>query len=157
MAIGEVHHVALCVRDLERSVAFYCDVLGFKKSLDIRLDDPERNTRLLEAPPGTRARSAMLRKARSTVGQIELIQLDPPLPDPAGPPPTGTPGVLLLSFEVTGEELDAIHARLVARGIRCHGKPEAIEIPGYGPIESLVFRDPDGVMLELVVLSATRS
>jgi catechol 2,3-dioxygenase-like lactoylglutathione lyase family enzyme len=157
VAIGEVHHVALCVRDLERSVAFYSDVLGFRKSLDIRLEDPDRNTRLLEAPPGTQARSAMLRKARSTVGQIELIQFAPPLAAPAGPPPTGTPGVLLLSFEVTGEELDAIHARLLARGIRCHGKPEAIDIPGYGRIESLVFRDPDGVMLELVALPAPRS
>jgi catechol 2,3-dioxygenase-like lactoylglutathione lyase family enzyme len=152
VAISEVHHVALSVRDLERSVAFYCEVLGFKQSLEIRADDPEQNARLLETPPGTRARSAMLRKARSTVGQIELMQFDPPLADPSGPRRAGDPGVLLLSFEVTGEELEAIHRRLEQRGVRCHGKPESIEIGGYGRIGSLIFRDPDGVMLELVVL-----
>lgn len=156
MAISEVHHVALSVRDLERSVAFYCDVLGFRKSLDIVGDDPEKNRRLLETPPGTRARSAMLRKKHSTFGQIELMQFDPPLADPRPPLRAGDHGVLLLSFEVSGEELSDIHQRLEARGVRCHGKPEPIQIGSYGQIESLIFRDPDGVMIELVVLPQRR-
>jgi catechol 2,3-dioxygenase-like lactoylglutathione lyase family enzyme len=154
--ISEVHHVALGVRDLARSIAFYRDVLGFKVSLEIRADDPEKNARLLETPPGTRMRSAMLRKARSTVGQIELIELDPPLAQPREALRAGDAGAFLLSFEVEGEELDAIHARLEARGVRCHGKPEQVEIAGYGRIGSLVFRDPDGVMLELVALPRAR-
>jgi catechol 2,3-dioxygenase-like lactoylglutathione lyase family enzyme len=152
MPIGEVHHVAISVRDLERSLAFYCDVLGFKQSLDMAADDPARNRRLLETPPGTRARSAMLRKKHSTVGQIELMQFDPPLAEPRPALRAGDHGVMLLSFEVTGEDLADIHRRLEARGIRCHGGPEQVEIGGYGRIESLVFRDPDGVMIELVVL-----
>jgi catechol 2,3-dioxygenase-like lactoylglutathione lyase family enzyme len=154
--ISEVHHVALGVRDLARSIAFYRDLLGFKVSLEIRADDAEQNARLLETPPGTRMRSAMLRKAHSTVGQIELIQFDPPLPDACGPARAGDHGPFLLSFEVSGEELDAIRQRLETRGVRCHGKPEAVDIAGYGRIGALVFRDPDGVLLELVALPPTR-
>jgi catechol 2,3-dioxygenase-like lactoylglutathione lyase family enzyme len=152
--ISEVHHVALGVRDLARSIEFYRDVLGFKVALEIRVDDPEKNARLLETRPGTRLRGAMLRKARSTLGQIELLQFEPPLAPTQGPPRAGDPGAFLISFAVEGEELDAIHERLAARGIRCHGKPEQLDIAGYGRIEMLVFRDPDGVMLELVKLPA---
>jgi catechol 2,3-dioxygenase-like lactoylglutathione lyase family enzyme len=152
MPIGEVHHVALGVRDLARSIAFYRDLLGFKVSLEIRADDPEANARLLETPPGARMRSAMLRKASSTVGQLELIEFDPPRADARPPARAGDRGPFLLSFEVSGEELDAIHARLEAHGVRCHGKPEAVDIAGYGRIGSLVVRDPDGVMLEFVAL-----
>lgn len=156
MAIGEVHHVALGVRDLARSIAFYRDVLGFKVSIEIRADDPEANARLLETPPGTRARSAILRKASSTVGQIELMQFDPPLADVRDPARAGDRGPFLLSFEISGEELEAIQDRLVERGVRCHGKPEPMDIAGYGRIRSLVFRDPDGVILELVELPKRR-
>ena len=152
MAISEVHHVALGVRDLARSIEFYRDVLGFKVALEIRADDTAQTARLLETPPGTRMRSAMLRKARSTVGQVELIQFDPPLREARDPARAGDRGPFLLSFEVTGEELEAIARRLEARGVRCHGKPERVDIAGYGRIGTLVFRDPDGVLLELVEL-----
>jgi lactoylglutathione lyase len=35
MAIQEIHHVALTVSDLEKSTAFYKNVLGFRKILDM--------------------------------------------------------------------------------------------------------------------------
>ena len=37
MAISEIHHVALAVSDMERSIAFYRDILGFRKTLDMPL------------------------------------------------------------------------------------------------------------------------
>jgi catechol 2,3-dioxygenase-like lactoylglutathione lyase family enzyme len=152
MAIGEVHHVALSVSDLARSLAFYREVLGFKPALEIEVGDPAQMGRMLQMPAPRRARSVILRKAHSTVGELELIEFDPPAARLSGPREPGDPGVFLISFEVTGEDLDAIHARLQARGVPCHGPPEDVELAGYGRIRSLVFRDPDGVMLELVTL-----
>jgi len=31
VSISEIHHVALAVSDMERSIAFYRDILGFAK------------------------------------------------------------------------------------------------------------------------------
>jgi len=35
--ISEIHHVALTVSDLDRSIAFYQDVLGFRQTLEAAL------------------------------------------------------------------------------------------------------------------------
>lgn len=40
VAISEIHHVAIAVSNMERSVAFYRDVLGFRETLDMRLGSP---------------------------------------------------------------------------------------------------------------------
>ncbi len=37
MAFSEVHHVALTVSDMDQSLAFFCELLGFRKTLDMQL------------------------------------------------------------------------------------------------------------------------
>jgi catechol-2,3-dioxygenase len=51
VAISEIHHVAIAVSDMERSVAFYRDILGFRKTLDMPLNSPCLE-RLLRLRPG---------------------------------------------------------------------------------------------------------
>lgn len=50
MAFSEIHHVAIGVGDLERSLAFYSGMLGFRKTLDMELSgaDFERLFRRIE-------------------------------------------------------------------------------------------------------------
>jgi catechol 2,3-dioxygenase-like lactoylglutathione lyase family enzyme len=151
MAISEIHHVGLTVADLERSVAFYRDILGFRKTLDMPLKGSNLE-RLLLLKPGTKARSVIMQAGRAITGEVELIAFDPPAEQPTGPKRPGNPGVFMLSFEVKGETLAEVHERLRQKGIRFIADPLDLGLPGYGSIKALSFEDPDGIIIELIQL-----
>lgn len=148
--IGPIHHVTLSVRDLDISVEFYRDVLGFRRTLTGTVDDREHEE-YLHLAPGTTGKVAVMQSGESVIGAVELVQWSPPLPD-TGPKRPGDPGVFLLAFEVMEESMDAVHQRVVAAGIECWSEPMHMHIEGYGEITALVFEDPDGVMIELLTL-----
>ena len=109
MSLSPVHHCALTVSDLDRSVAFYTEILGFRMGLEFPLN-PAHNRAFLHVPRGTSARCAMLQHGSSTVGQIELLEFDPPIPSGASPMRPGDVGLFLMSFEVHEETLQQIAA-----------------------------------------------
>lgn len=151
MAFSEIHHVALAVSNMERSIAFYRDVLGFRKTLDMPLGSPSLD-RLLRMRPGTTGRSVILQQGLSTVGEVELVQFSPAPSTPTPAKGAGGLGAFLLSFEVRDEELDVVYQRLLEKGISCYSEPQVLELPGYGATRAVVFEDPDGQLIELIQL-----
>ncbi len=137
MAFSEIHHVALAVSNMERSIAFYRDILGFRKTLDMPLGSPSLD-RLLRMRPGTTGRSVILQQGMSTVGEVELVQFSPAPSTPTPAKGAGGLGAFLLSFAVRDEELAAVYQRLL--------------VPGYGATRAVVFEDPDGQLIELIQL-----
>ena len=151
MSLSPVHHCALTVSDLDRSVAFYTEILGFRMGLEFPLN-PAHNRAFLHVPRGTSARCAMLQHGTSTVGQIELLEFDPPIPSGASPMRPGDVGLFLMSFEVHEETLQQICERLRTRGIEFWSEPCSFSIQDYGTMQAVIFEDPDGVLIELIQL-----
>lgn len=152
MAISEIHHVAINVSDLERSVAFYRDALGFRKVLEMTAAGPA-NARMLRLPEkGLNIRSIMMVQGSSTVGEIELMQVEPRRANPTPPKRPDDLGIWLVSFEVKGEPLADVVKRLREMGVKFFSDIEELELEGYAPIKVVIFEDPDGNLLELVQL-----
>lgn len=151
MSISEIHHVALAVSNMERSVAFYRDILGFRKTLDMPLGGASLE-RLLRLRPGTTGRSVIMQQGLSAVGEVELVQFSPPPTTPSPAMRAGGLGAFLLSFEVRDEELTEVYRRLLRKGIACYSEPQDLELSKYGKIRAVIFEDPDGQLIELVQL-----
>lgn len=49
MIFGAVHHVAIIASDLEKSLHFYCDILGFREKMRINRKDRQSTLVYLEA------------------------------------------------------------------------------------------------------------
>lgn len=149
-SVREVHHVALSVRDLDRSIAFYRDGLGLRKTLDMPVGNPT-TWRTMRLPEGTVGRSVFL-QGPTRIGQLELIQWALPAPDDSVPKRPGDPGVLSLSFGVAHDEIDEVYRRLIGMGVECYTEPETNTLTNYGNVTLFFCEDPDANMVEVIAL-----
>lgn len=149
-SVGEIHHVAISVRDLERSIPFYRDGLGLRMTLEAKVGNdtmPER----LRVPEGTTGRIVYF-QGPTRIGQIELIQWNLPAPPDSRPKRPGDPGVFALSMPVPADEIHIVYERLVAMGVECYAPPATSVIDDYGPITMFMCEDPDGIQIEVISL-----
>ena len=134
-------HVGLCVSDLERSLRFYRDLLGFRSVKEIEVEGEPADTLL--GLRDVKLRAAYLERDGVT---LELLRFARP---PAPPPRRRTlheHGLTHLSFRVA--DLDATLA-----AVRAAGEPvldeTLIRVPASGTAACFV-TDPDGQLIELV-------
>jgi catechol 2,3-dioxygenase-like lactoylglutathione lyase family enzyme len=130
MGIFRLNHAVLFVRDLDESVRFYSDVLGFRR---------------VDMTPEGFAGAAFLQAPGSTNDHdLGLFELGPA----AGPSLAGrsTVGLYHLAWEVdTLDELEATAGRLAAAG-------GLVGTSDHGTTKSLYGRDPSGLEFEIVWL-----
>ncbi|MEO8695810.1 MAG: VOC family protein [Acidimicrobiales bacterium] len=119
------HHVGVTVTDLDKSAAWYADVLGFEELF--REESDERRASVMRFPGGS-----------TGVGLVEHRSNDGTAFDPT------RLGLDHLAFTVaTQEGIEQWAQRLTTAGIEHSG---VIEIP---PGAILNFKDPDGIALAL--------
>ena len=144
MVIGQVH-TGITVSDLDRSLAFYRDILGLK--LD-KVEPPKKTRANKLGVPGAVIQLAVMEYGNGC--SLELIQyLDPPPPD-ARSLPINTLGTIHLAFRVDdiGKQIDD----MAAKGVEFVGGNDYNVIED-GPLTGckwIYFKDPDGTNLELV-------
>jgi catechol 2,3-dioxygenase-like lactoylglutathione lyase family enzyme len=128
MPITRLNHAVLYVRDVERSVAFYRDVLGFRV-LNV-LPDGSRGAAFLQAPGSTNDHDLGLFEIGSTADA-----------SPAGR--GGAVGLYHLAWEVdTLAELERLADKLSAAGA-------LVGASDHGTTKSLYAKDPDGLEFEV--------
>ena len=142
MAIQRVTHIGVCVSDLERSIRFYCDLLGFRYLSRIHIAGEPTDTLL--ALVGVDVQAAYLE--RDGV-RLEMLAFASPPAEPLEPPRRMNHlGFTHLSIRVT--ELTDMVERLRAQGVRVLDRTR-IDIPARGSA-AVMITDPDGLWIELV-------
>ncbi len=147
--IDSLDHVNIVVSDLDRSVKFYTEVLGFEQTKYARLEGD-----WIESIVGLEGVSAEVVYVQPPGGgpRLELIRYD--APDGIALDETAlanTVGLRHLAFRV--HAMADVYGRLRAAGIEFIGPPT--QVPSRvvehdaGQKTLCYFRDPDGVLLEL--------
>lgn len=146
--IHEIMHVGVTVQDMDRSIAFYRDILGLTFQGEILMEGPE--TDALFDRKGCKARVAYLNGSDHVMAPpVELIQFvdEPCRQDPADLMKTS---ISEICFRV--QDLDSVYQHLIANGVECLSAPQSFDFTaaGFGKSKALYFKDPDGIILELM-------
>ncbi len=137
MRVTRVNHTGISVRDMEQSLQFYCGVLGLELVMDMDV----------ECHPGLDQVVGM----KDTIGRVVMLAVGDSLVElwcysqPQGRPLStdyipADRGVTHVALEV--DDVDAMHARVVAAGFRAKSAPLDLGIHKtcyvHGPDDEIV-------------------
>jgi len=138
------HHTAISVTDLDRSIQFYCELLGMK--LEWRIEHKKSET--LEKVVGLKHVDVSYAMLSGWGGRLELFQYHSPMGQSyPSDKPVCDKGITHFAFEV--KDIEGLYERLVARGVLFNTPPQVVR----EGVKATYFHDPDGITLELVEYS----
>lgn len=144
MEATSISHIGICVRDMEKSLAFYRDALGMKVLGD-RPTDPTEGGR----PHNYKHRRKTRRWVSLSYGEGSSPTLT--LTSHPGERPDGRPVLLdqvgITHFSFAVRDAKALAEELVDRGVELAGPLEAFT-NDRGEIRSIYVRDPDGILVQ---------
>lgn len=152
MSLGGVSHLAFGVTDMERSLAFYRDLLGMRVVSD-REHRVAPSAMYADSESATRRRVVQL-----TWGDGEGSPDDPFLVLSTFPVRSG--GALKLDqvgihhIALWARDLHGVAARLADAGVTFVMEPTEVDARGYGgqkgeSVLTCLFEDPDGIIVQL--------
>ena len=144
--IHGINHVAISTPDIERSLAFYRDLLGleevFRRNWEVGETIFDNITDLEDS-------AALIVMLKAGNACVELFEYQKPAPKPGEPRrPVCDHGITHLCLQVTA--IEAEYERLKAAGMEFHCPPQ-----DFGSdIQATYGRDPDGNVVELLEVPA---
>ena len=143
-----IKRTTLVVRSVERSKAFYRDVLGFTTTFDQEIT--MAGSGYPAARAGDRVRLAMMQGSDPGGSMVGLLEhLDPKLPEPA----ERSVGIGDTVIVMHTADLDRVHRACSAAGVRVFFEPHpfTIRAPDGQPVQmqSMTVFDPDGFIIEI--------
>lgn len=138
--IEGIHHIGICVPDLDAATAFYCDILGMEREWGADIDGTDAASDAVIGLPHVKARMCMI---RSGACRVELWEYHYPQPEPLNPTyPPSNRGITHFCLKV--QDIVAEHARLTSAGMSCVGAPVIME-----GMSAVYGRDPFGNIIEI--------
>ena len=146
MTMRSVHHTGIIVKDLDRSIYFYHDILG----LDF-VNEPSpwfEGDTLADAVgvPGAKLRQVSLQVGETAI--LDLLEYANRPADNDTPIQQNYLGAMHLAFHV--EDIDAKVAELRAKGVHFLSDPNTVDEGVLAGWKWVYFHDPDEIPLELV-------
>jgi catechol 2,3-dioxygenase-like lactoylglutathione lyase family enzyme len=146
VGVGNFAHI---VADLEKSLAFYRDVLGLEVGVQPTEFAPNEAIMKMGATEGGQSRIAVLKVPGIALG-IELIEYKD-IAREAQRPRFYDPGAANIALRV--RDLDGLFARVEkypgVKVLTAGGKPVTIETPN-GTLHAVFVQDPDGFVVEML-------
>ena len=140
---------AVFVSNLERSRAFYEDVLGLEEVfLEGELSDGNIHD-VLGVAEGTKTRAVILKVPGPAFGMVGLFELSNPAP-PRFAIDHNAPNIGEMSMVFYCDDLNPVFARLQEDGHTIVAPPLALRRSGFVKQREMIFRDPDGAMINLI-------
>ena len=145
-----VHHAAITVKDIEKSIAFYRDGLGLNVFQDEVISGPEVDRSLMEQ--GAKVRMVLLMD--ETGNMIELLGWQSPLPRERPPEHMRFTSTGLVEVAFMVDDLEQVEESLKKAGysFRTPVWRFGSDLEDYGGAEAKIryVEDPDGVQVELM-------
>ena len=143
-SITRPHHVGIQVADLDRSVAFYRDILGFE--LIFAWNPQAEYIRTIVGYPEADIHAAILRPPNSELF-LEILEYRNVEKAPVDTR-TANPGTAHLAFFT--DDCDGLYDELTAKGVKSVNPPVT---PTIGPNtggRAVYMIDPDGIRVEFI-------
>lgn len=145
--ISSIMHIGITVSDMERSISFYRDILGLKFQGELLMEGPE--TDCLFAQKDCRVRIAYLNGSTElSAPPIELLQF---LSDGEyAHSSLFKTSISEICFET--DNIEKEYQRLLEKGVVFLSEPQIFDFTayGFGKSKAVYFKDPDGIILELM-------
>lgn len=147
--IKEIIHVGLTVSDLDRSISFYRDILGLKFQGQLLMEG-EATDKLFQKKD-CQVKIAYLNGSDIlNAPPVELIQFVEKKDTLFSNASLFKTSISEICFLVT--DIDAEYTRLKNLGVEFLSEPQFFDFTdaGFGKSKAVYFKDPDGIILELM-------
>lgn len=139
----EIYHTGFTVSNLERSLAFYRDLLGLTQ---IGYQEGMPHVGEITGFPGAHVKTAFLKATPDSAHILELLEYTSHPGEPT-PRETNRPGNGHICLRV--DDIAALHRRLSAHGVRFISPPVTMRSGVHAGGRACYLRDPDGFTIEL--------
>jgi catechol 2,3-dioxygenase-like lactoylglutathione lyase family enzyme len=141
---SEMDHVVIVVRDHQKSLRFYRDILGLKPIIETVLEGEELDQ--IVRVPQAKLKVSLLEKEKMNAGKVEVIQYlshkGEPLPEDTS---LSDCGLRFISFRV--DDMDKAYNLLKSEGIALISEPEVVPM-GVKRLRMFLAKDFDNIFIE---------